>query len=138
LTIQYPSYNSRRTRDNIHIIIIQIEVFMYEFFSFRFLTTEAMLPLLPCTERHCVMDCVFFFSFFTASHFTYIFNITAFLFPDMVMLNFQNKNECQTSGDVPGTAPIHELKRVLDIAQGDQTPRSSREWPVFEEGVPLS
>jgi hypothetical protein len=26
---------------------------MYEFFSFRFLTTEAMLPLLPCTARHC-------------------------------------------------------------------------------------
>jgi hypothetical protein len=35
------------------ILIIQIEVFMYEFFSVRFLTTEAMLPLLPWTARHC-------------------------------------------------------------------------------------
>jgi hypothetical protein len=25
---------------------------MYDFFSFRFLTTEAMLPLLLCTARH--------------------------------------------------------------------------------------
>jgi hypothetical protein len=38
--------------DNIHILIIQIELFMYEFFSFRSLTTEAMLPLLPCTAGH--------------------------------------------------------------------------------------
>jgi hypothetical protein len=36
----------------IHILTIQIELFMYEFFSFHFLTTEAMLPLLPCTARH--------------------------------------------------------------------------------------
>jgi hypothetical protein len=39
--------------DNIHILIIQIELFIYDFFSFRFLTTEAMLPLLPCTARRC-------------------------------------------------------------------------------------
>jgi hypothetical protein len=33
---------------------------MYEFFSFRFLTTEAMLPLLPCTARHwlCLISSV--------------------------------------------------------------------------------
>jgi hypothetical protein len=37
--------------DNIHILITQIELFIYEFFSFRFLTTEAMLPMLPCTAR---------------------------------------------------------------------------------------
>jgi hypothetical protein len=40
--------------DNIHILIIQIELFMYEFFSFR-LTMEAMLPLLPCTAPHWYM-----------------------------------------------------------------------------------
>jgi hypothetical protein len=38
--------------DDIHITIIQIELYMYEFFSFFFLTTEAKLPLLPCTARH--------------------------------------------------------------------------------------
>jgi hypothetical protein len=38
--------------DSIQILIIQIELFIYDFFSFRFLTTEAMLPLLPCTARH--------------------------------------------------------------------------------------
>jgi hypothetical protein len=38
--------------NNINILIIQIEVFMYELFSVRFLTTEAMIPLLPSTARH--------------------------------------------------------------------------------------
>jgi hypothetical protein len=30
-----------------------MELFIYDLFSFRFLTTEAMLTLLLCTARHC-------------------------------------------------------------------------------------
>jgi hypothetical protein len=41
---------------NIHILIIQIELFIYEFFSFRFLTMEAMLPLLPCMAPHWLIE----------------------------------------------------------------------------------